>query len=391
MGIPSNGSRLLERLGLWDALVAEGSTGSDLVVHSVKGHIIGKMDMTGWSKRKTGFGYMRIKRVELMRVLLDSAQKATIPIHYGKKLVGIEEGASGITATFSDGTSDTADILLGCDGIHSVVRKTYVDPDIVPEYSGISNVFSIVPTSQLPPAASSLEGINATLTTDGLIALTPCTASQDYIYWFFSREVNLPSEANNRDGWEHYGKKEVDEFKSTMAGFLKDLRGDWGGMLRKVVDQTTVVKFYPIFRLPLGGRWSKGRCLILGDAAHAMQPHASQGVSMALEDIFLLSRLLQKTDYSLDDIFRVYEEKRRPRVNEMVKSAERNGAVRKSTSSWRLAVNETVASGALWVYQAFNIDRFGFGQKPLAYDVEDEDLDLEGLKEGHVSLLQSFY
>lgn len=47
------------------------------------------------------------------------------------------------------------------------------------------------------------------------------------------------------------------------------------------------------FRLPLGGKWSKGRWLLLGDAAHAMQPHAGQGVSMALEDAFLLSRLLQ--------------------------------------------------------------------------------------------------
>ena len=376
LGIPSNGSRLLERLGLWEELLARGSTGSELVVHSVKGHVIGKMDMTGWSKGKTGFGYMRIRRVELLEVLMEATQKAGIPIHFGKKLVKIEENANGVTTTFSDSTSDTADLLIGCDGIHSIVRKTYVDPETVPEYSGISNVFSIVPTSQLPSAARSLQGINATLTTDGLIALTPCTVSQDNIYWFFSREVKMPSEGNTRDGWEHHGKKEVDEFKTTMNGFMKDLQGEWGDMLRRVVNQTSVVKFYPVFRLPLGGVWSKGRCLIIGDAAHAMQPHASQGVSMALEDVFFLSRLLQKTDYSLNDVFRVYDERRRPRVNEMVRTAERNGGVRKSTSSWRLAVNETVASGALWAYQAFNMDKLGLGQKPLAYDIEEENLDL---------------
>jgi 2-polyprenyl-6-methoxyphenol hydroxylase-like FAD-dependent oxidoreductase len=97
---------------------------------------------------------------------------------------------------------------------------------------------------------------------------------------------------------------------------------------------------------------------------------------MALEDIFLLSRLLQKSDYSLDDVFGVYDQRRRPRVNEMHKTAERNGTVRKSTSGWRLAVNETVVSGALWVYGACNLNKLGLGQKPLAYDVEEENLDL---------------
>lgn len=63
-------------------------------------------------------------------------------------------------------------------------------------------------------------------------------------------------------------------------------------------------------------------------------------------------------------------------MNEMVKTTERNGGLRKSTSSWRLAVNETVASGALWAYQAFNMDKLGLGQKLLAYDVEEENLDL---------------
>ncbi|KAH9209024.1 FAD binding domain protein [Leptodontidium sp. 2 PMI_412] len=380
LGIPSNGFRLLERLGLLDELLTRGSTGSELAVHSVKGHVIGTMDMTGWSKEKTGFGYLRIRRAELLEVLMNAVQKAAIPIHFNKKLVKIDEHDELVTVTFADGTSDTGDLLIGCDGIHSAVRTAYVDPDIVPEYSGISNVFSIVPTVQLPPAASTLQGINATLTTDGLLALTPCTASQDNIYWFFSRAVTMPDSNNTRDGWEQHGKKEVDDFKLTMAGYLKDLQGEWGDMLRQVVNQTSVVKFYPIFRLPLGGTWSKGRCLLIGDAAHAMQPHASQGVSMALEDVFLLSRILrEKPEYSIADTFHVYDEHRRPRVDEMVKTAERNGGVRKQTSNWKLAMNEKLATGAMWAYQAFGLEKLGLGQKPLAYDPEEENLDLSKL------------
>jgi 2-polyprenyl-6-methoxyphenol hydroxylase-like FAD-dependent oxidoreductase len=65
------------------------------------------------------------------------------------------------------------------------------------------------------------------------------------------------------------------------------------------------VKFFPIFRLPLGGKWAGGRRLLLGDAAHAMQPHSGQGVSMALHDPFLLSRLLEASSptVSLSTLF----------------------------------------------------------------------------------------
>ena len=374
IGIPSNGLRLLHRLGLYDAVRARGAETSNLVLHSVKGPVIGSIDMTSWSKPKTGFGYLRIRRTDLMDVLLEATQKAVIPIHYGKCLVSVEEDERGVTASFSDGTVDTADFLLGCDGIHSAVRKVHIDPDFLPEYSGISNIFSLIPTSGLPAAAISLEGLNTTLTTDGLFAITPCTTPCDMVYWFFSREVAIPSTGDTRDGWEERGKKEVDTLKDTLLNLIGGADGEWGDLMREVVRQTSVLKFYPVFRMPLGGRWSRGRCLIIGDAAHAMQPHASQGVSMALEDVFLLSKLLKSGRYSLEETFKVYEQKRRSRVDEMHKTAERNGDVRKKTGPWRLWFNEIGISGALWLYRLCNLDKLGLGQKPLAYDIDEEEI-----------------
>ncbi|GIC87509.1 FAD-dependent oxidoreductase [Aspergillus udagawae] len=374
IGIPSNGLRLLHRLGLYEALRARGSETSNLVLHAVKGNALGTADLTSWSKEKTGFGYLRIRRTSLMEVFYDAAKEADIPIHHHKRLVGIAENSEGVTVTFEDGTSDTGDVLLGCDGIHSAVRKLYVDPDMSPEYSGISNIFSLLPTSTLPPAASALDGLNATLTTDGLLALSPCTPAGEMIYWFFSRQLEMPPGGDSRDGWEERGKQEVENLKSTLLELLKDSKGEWGRLLKEVIRQTEVVKFYPVFRMRLGGKWSRGRCLILGDAAHAMQPHASQGVSMALEDVFLLSRLLEVPGRSLDDVFALYDQKRRPRTDEMTRTAERNGNVRKKTDPWRLWLQECAVSGILAVYNLCKLDRLGLGQKPLAYDVEEEEV-----------------
>jgi 2-polyprenyl-6-methoxyphenol hydroxylase-like FAD-dependent oxidoreductase len=309
-----------------------------------------------------------------MGVLLNEADKAGIQIQYGKALKSITESSGQVNVLFADGTTDSADFLLGCDGIHSAVRRLHVDPDIVPEYSGICNMFSLIPSQGLPSySALDLEAINATVTANGLVAVTPSTSNGDTLYWFFSREVPLPASGNTQDGWEEHGKNEVNGLKSTVLALLGSARGDWGDLMRAVIESTSVVKFYPVFRMPQGGKWSKGRCLLLGDSAHAMQPHASQGVSMALEDVFLLSNILQ-SGHSIQDGIRVYEEKRRVRVEEMQNLAERNGTLRKKVDPLRLWVNELGMSALLFVYKVCSLDKLGLGQTPLVYDVEEEDV-----------------
>lgn len=372
IGIPSNGLRLLSRLGLYDAMASRGAQTPSVILHSTKGSIVGEMDMIGWSEKQTGFGYLRIKRTDVMEVLLEAAEKDNISISYGKRLERIEENDSRVTVFFSDGTIDTGDFLLGCDGVHSAVRTTYVDPSCVPEYSGISNIGSLVSTSMLPLPASKLENMNATLTEDGLLMLIPATAAHDSIYWFFSREVPLPDQGDTRDGWEERGKKEVDGMKSTLTGLLGDSHNEWVDMLKEVVSKTEVVKFYPNFKLPVGGRWSRGRVLIIGDAAHAMPPHASQGFSMALEDVFLFSNLLHSKNLTLDSAISIYETRRRRRIEEMLKTAETRGSVRKKTSPRRLRFNEFMLAGGLMIYNTFGLKNLGLGQKLLAYDIEEE-------------------
>ena len=84
---------------------------------------------------------MPIKRADLVDVLVNTAYKAKIPIYFGKRLVAIDDDdktkQNEITLTFSDGTTDSADFLLGCDGIHSRPPRLFVDPDRTPHYTGM--------------------------------------------------------------------------------------------------------------------------------------------------------------------------------------------------------------------------------------------------------------
>ncbi|PSN61797.1 FAD binding domain protein [Corynespora cassiicola Philippines] len=373
IGIPSNGLRLLNRLGLYENIAARGANTSNIVMHSLKGSVMGSMDITSWSQKQTGFGYLRVRRTDIMDVLLEAARSAAIPIHYSKQVAGIGEDDNHITVSFSDGTSATADFVLGCDGIHSAVRKIYVDPDCKPTYSGISNIYSLISTSKLKPAASSLSDLNATLTSDGLLAVSPATPASDLLYWFFSREIAIPTTGDTRDGWEERGKKEVDSLKAILYELLGDSESEWTGMLRDMIHQTDAMRFYPIYKVPTGRPWYKGRCLIIGDAAHAMPPHASQGVSMALEDVFLFSKLLDTGHSSIQEALKAYEQKRKARTEQMLKTAEQNGGVRKKATPWGLWAKEIAIMGGLWALKATGLEKLGMGQKPLVYNIEEEE------------------
>ncbi|KAJ5716917.1 hypothetical protein N7488_002563 [Penicillium malachiteum] len=282
----------------------------------------------GFCKDATGFGVWRVLRADIIEVLLVAVQHEGIPVVFGKTLTEVLETPETVKVTFDDGTEDSADILLGCDGIQSSVRKLYVDPVIEPEYSGVSNMFAILPSAALVAPSTAKPAIQMTFTSDGLFSVVPCTASGDQLYWFYSRRIEMPGDEDSRDGWETFGQKAVEELKTGMFDALKDVTGQWGDAIRGLISETDTIKFYPIYKMSPSCRWSTGRCTLLGDAAHAMQPHLGQGTSMALENVFLLSRLLESGPAQLDESFRRYEEIRRPRVEKISQSAAQSGNLR---------------------------------------------------------------
>lgn len=109
----------------------------------------------------------------------------------------------------------------------------------------------------------------------------------------------------------------------------------------------------------------------MGDAAHAMQPHIGQGTSMALEDAFYLSLVLESPDRSLTEAFKIYEAVRRPRVERVAQaSADRGGDTRQ-------------ASGPAWhrlkeigIYKTARLDKMGIvmDKEAVEYDVMQESI-----------------
>ncbi|KAH7146186.1 hypothetical protein EDB81DRAFT_934086 [Dactylonectria macrodidyma] len=376
VNIPSNGLRLFDRLGLYDTLVSRASSASQLIVHSRQGGILADLDLAGWSRGQIGFGFMRVLRRDLIDVMLEETTKQNIPVIFGKSMTKIVETENQATVTFADGTTDTADLLLGCDGIHSAVRNLHVSPTAAPEYTGISNMFTILPVSKLSEQNRELApALHATLTSQGLFGVMPCTSSGSHLYWFYSREVPLPS-GDSREGWETVNKQQVEGFKENLQKVIGDATGHWSDQLREMVQKTDTIKFYPLYKMPPAVKWFTKRSLILGDAAHAMQPHAGQGTSMALEDVFLLSRLLEQPNKSLAEAFEKYQIIRRPRVEAIANASASNGEIRKDTGPMALKVKEFAFWGLFSLYKMTGLQKWGIGmnQKDTVYDIMAEPI-----------------
>ncbi|PMD36828.1 hypothetical protein L207DRAFT_636752 [Hyaloscypha variabilis F] len=247
-------------------------------------------------------------------------------------------------------------------GIHSALRSLYVDPAVVPEYTGISTMYGFVSTSDLPP--SSITNVHgSTFTPNGLFGVIPCTAAGDVLYWLLSYEVPIPSASS-----------------STSADTATQPQAATAG------KNTLTVKFFPVFRIPppspssssatfnrnVQTTWFRGRCLLLGDAAHAISPHVGQGVSQALEDVFLLSRLLllaqpnaappTREKMSLATVFEKFTHIRRLRVDRFSRQATSRGNQRRQTGPWAHWARELLFWVALTIYRWTGAANWGLGE-----------------------------
>ena len=93
---------------------------------------------------------------------------------------------------------------------------------------------------------------------------------------------------------------------------------------------------------------------------------------MALEDAFLLARVLKSDCQSVSDGLQMFMARRKVRTEKMLSTAQRNGTVRSKKGAWRLWTEEHIASLALRIYDTVGLEKWGLGQQELIYDVDDE-------------------
>ncbi|KAK5108693.1 hypothetical protein LTR62_008098 [Meristemomyces frigidus] len=255
-----------------------------------------------------------------------SGQKDAI---FNKKLSKFSKTSFGVTLTFEDGTTAIASAVIACDGIHSTVRRLLLGADSLvarPQYSESGAYRAILPFKELeailgPERARSSQAI---VGPGGYIIYYPTTATTMNVGFWKWRKGVWPKP----EGW--LLDKQGQRMQQDFAG--------WGGVAKQMVGMALEkgggdeIQFWGTFYHAVQPEkcW-EGRVCLLGDASHAMPPHAGAGAGQAMEDAYVLSEVLsvvnaRKLHVSLQDqlakAFDSYECVRRPRYQAVLEQSQ---------------------------------------------------------------------
>ena len=308
--ITPNGSHVLNHLLGREVMnrVARCPDGG-AIKHYRDGGVLIETNRGNRMQEEYGAPYCQAHRADLHGALAD-AVTALDPdcVHLGCDFVALSESPAAITAEFANGRSATGDVLIGCDGIRSAVRRALWGEEEV-TFTGYIAWRGLVPMDRLDPAliapdSASFAGPSRTF------ARYKVRQGTLVNYVAFSK----------RDEWAEEGwsvPSEVSEVQREFSDFAPEVQA-----ILAATPPDRCFKWGLFDREPLP-RWTRGRATLLGDAAHPMTPFLAQGAVMAIEDGMILARALQAGTDWRDGLAR-YEMARRDRATLVMRESHVN-------------------------------------------------------------------
>jgi 2-polyprenyl-6-methoxyphenol hydroxylase-like FAD-dependent oxidoreductase len=267
---PNNTLRALAKIGLARACVDAGAPFPGWRVHDAAGNVM--MDLPGANTAAPDCPAVNgITRPTLHKILTDAAVCQGAVIRLGDKIDTFEDNRKTVSVRFSSGKSGQYDLVVGCDGLYSDLRKRLFGNSHEPQFTG-QGVWRY---NLRRPADMEWGAVFFGRTTK--VGLVPMTANLMYM-------LIVTAEPGNP-------RFERDVMAQTMRGRLAGHSG-LVAELRPLITDTEGVVYRPMETMLLPSPWMKGRVILIGDAAHATTPHLSQGAAMAIEDAVLLGELM---------------------------------------------------------------------------------------------------
>ncbi len=314
INILPHASAVLDRLGLTEAMEAIAIPTRESAFYNRFGQEIfvepaGKHAGYQFAQFSVHRGDFQMMLFETVRQRL--GEDAVVLDH---KCTGFEQTDDTVTANFesvatgSPLPSVTGDVLIGCDGIHSAIRKQLYPQEGRARYSGI-NMWRGATVWQ--PMLSGATMVRAGWLQDGKLVIYPIKDNVDgkggqLINWV----AELEAPYNEERSWGTRGN--LNDF----IGAFEDWNFDWldvPALLRSTKD----IFEYPMVDQDPLERWTFGRVTLLGDAAHPMVPRGSNGAGQAILDGPALRKSLEASE-NMTSALTAYEEVRRPATTAVV-------------------------------------------------------------------------
>ncbi|MFQ5565552.1 MAG: FAD-dependent monooxygenase, partial [Paracoccaceae bacterium] len=259
------------------------------------------------AEARWGAPYLHVHRADLLAALTGAARAAGVDIRGSARVTGYALRPEGPALKLDGGETVAGDLVIGADGIRSVLRDQLDGPE-EPDFTGQVAWRGTIPAARLP---------------DGLVApdATVWAGPGAHLVTYYLRRGSLVNfvaveerGAWTAEGWSAPGDPE--RLRRRFAGWHRDVTG--------LLDHVEETFLWGLFGRPEQIRWVDGPVALIGDAAHPMLPFMAQGAGMALEDVAVLVRELQAGD-NLAEALLAHEERRWPRVARVQRTSVANG------------------------------------------------------------------
>ena len=270
MSIHPNAALLLQRIGLTDRMKTIGTPIAGLLLRTSLGERIDTSARPSFSVQS-----YNVHRAEFLKLLADAQPDGAV--HLDHRLSQARETNGRVQLTFAHGATAEADLVIGADGIHSVVQRE-IGLKTYPSSEGIMAYRGLIPSERLSWARDIGGKMSMWLGKGRSFLCYPVSSGR-----LINMVAFLPTNLEPEESW-------------TAPGDLKALAAEHAGWDDPVLetigalDQTFRWGIYDRPPLPY---WSTGRMTLLGDAAHPMVPHLGQGAAQAIEDGFSLAVVLE--------------------------------------------------------------------------------------------------
>ncbi len=295
--ISPNGARVLDALGLGEPLRARAVQAEAVRLLDYRGASVTRLDLSRLSNRD----YFFLHRADLIDMLAEGARGAGVSVELSAPVEQVVPGPHPVVR-IQDGTERETDLVIGADGLHSVLRRT-ICGSIAPFFTGQTAWRALVPnTSNRPPEAQVHMGPHR-----HVVSYPLCGGEM----------LNLVA-VQERADWKEESWSQEDDPDTLRAAFA-----DFGPDVQAMLAQVETVHLWGLFRHPVAPEWYADGAVLLGDAAHPMLPFLAQGASMALEDAWVLAEALALPG-RLETRLAAYQTRRRERVLRVVDAASGN-------------------------------------------------------------------
>jgi salicylate hydroxylase len=336
VSIYANAARLLKRVRLDDQLEKIGSPISGVTLRTSLGEPITTPSgpaTPAFSKGSQGYN---VHRADFLNVLFNALPKGTVTL--GHRCIQLNQDGGGVRLSFANGAAAEADVVIGADGIHSVVQRE-IGLQSRPTSEGMMAYRGLIPAERLA-WASDLKDPTLWLGSGRSFLLYPVARRR-----LINMVAFVPTDTDSEESWSAPG--ELKALAAEYAGWDKPVQDTINAL-----DETFRWGIYDRASLPY---WSNGRIALMGDAAHPMVPHVGQGAGQAIEDGFTIAVLLEGcTTGDVADRLKLYEALRLERTRRVQALARTAGklyrAEHQNPSEKADRMREWMAQGE-WVFE----------------------------------------